>query len=414
LIRTVADLLSKLRESESRVLERQGIRHAPTIGGMYEGLTKRLLGLALPHESVVDVSAGFITDDSGALSDEMDCLVVTAPGDPVSYTDKRKFHVDDVVAVIQVKKNLYSKDLKSGYENLASVRELEPVRGRYGALFKHAYQTTTRQPVPDPAEYEVLPHDLKMVYYTLGMELYYPARIVLGYDGFKTESSLRNSFAAFLTGSAGADGRAVGYGVHALPSLICCGTHSLVKANGMPFRSPIEPDGFWPVYLSTSTNPTELILEVIWTRLVYDGLLSGAVFDDADYPVPMNRFIDALPAAGGWQYAFADAPRRRIDEPKAERRWAPQVVDEAQAEMIVRLTQDDSVSLHDAEVVAYLAQHDYSPESMAASLQDLGLAAVKGGSLVSIASELAVAVLPDGTVVVGDSQSALARWLISE
>lgn len=189
---------------------------------------------------------------------------------------------------------------------------------------------------------------------------------------------------------------------------------SLVKANGMPFRSPIEPDGFWPVYLSTSTNPTELILEVIWTRLVYDGLLSGAVFDDADYPVPMNRFIDALPAAGGWQYAFADAPRRRVDQPKAERRWAPQVVDEAQAEMIVRLTQDDSVSLHDAEVVAYLAQHDYSPESMAASLQDLGLAAVKGGSLVSIASDLAVAVLPDGTVVVGDSQSALARWLISE
>ena len=253
-----------------------------------------------------------------------------------------------------------------------------------------------------------------MIYYALGMDLYYPARIVLGYEGFKTQSSLRDSFEAFLKGSAGPDGRAVGYGVHALPSLICCGTHSLVKANGMPFRSPIDEEGYWPVYLSTSANPTELILEVIWTRLVYEGLLSGTVFDDGDNPVSMNRFIDARPSVGAWEYAISHFPKDQIDQPRTEPQWAPVFVDEAQCEMIGRLLQHGGVRLDDANVAAYLAEHRYTPESMAASLHGLGLTVVSEGRLVAIANELACAALPDGRFAVADNQAALMRWAAGE
>jgi hypothetical protein len=43
MIRTVAGLLDSLKHREMEIIARSGIRHAPTIGAQYEGLTSDLL-----------------------------------------------------------------------------------------------------------------------------------------------------------------------------------------------------------------------------------------------------------------------------------------------------------------------------------------------------------------------------------
>lgn len=48
MIRDIADLLRSFAEKEVQVLEEAGIRHAPTIGEMYEDLTIDILGRTIP------------------------------------------------------------------------------------------------------------------------------------------------------------------------------------------------------------------------------------------------------------------------------------------------------------------------------------------------------------------------------
>ncbi len=55
MIKTVSDFLNKLREKENELLKKQNIKHRPTIGDMYEGLTKNLLGMAFPEKISLDI-----------------------------------------------------------------------------------------------------------------------------------------------------------------------------------------------------------------------------------------------------------------------------------------------------------------------------------------------------------------------
>ncbi|PKQ37242.1 MAG: hypothetical protein CVT59_08355 [Actinobacteria bacterium HGW-Actinobacteria-1] len=411
MIKTVSEFLERLREAEHDALQAQNITHRPTIGDMYEGLTQELLDRALPVESGIEVSAGFITDDSGALSHELDCLVVTAPGTKVPYTDKQVFHIDDVVAVVQVKKNLYSGDLRSGFENLASVNEIQPSRDRHGPLFRDAYQATTQLPVPSVDDWRSLPHNLQMVYYTLAMELYYPARIIFGYNGFKSQSALRKSFIAHLESQRLPSGVIPGLGIHKLPTLICCGEHSLAKANGAPFCTPFDDDGYWPVYGSTTGNPLRLLLEVVWTRLVYDDKMSGSVFDDDDETQPMHRLIDARPCKGGWEYRISPASRKDADRPMVPKKWQPAILDVAQFTIVSRLAAGTDVSV-DSELTAYLEKHGYSPASFSRALQKPGLAVLQDGRFVLLTRKCMCAVLPDGRFAAADDEAGqFTRWI---
>ena len=48
MINSIATLLRQLQAKEAAKLDEQGITHAPTIGAMYEGLTRDLLDRACP------------------------------------------------------------------------------------------------------------------------------------------------------------------------------------------------------------------------------------------------------------------------------------------------------------------------------------------------------------------------------
>jgi len=243
-----------------------------------------------------------------------------------------------------------------------------------------------------------------MIYHTLQTELICPARIIFGYNGFKTQKALRESFVKFLSDQGN---NASGYGVYSLPSLISCGNHSLVKANGMPFCSPIQEDGCWPVYGSITGNPLELLLEIIWTRLVYDDKLSGEVFHDSGYIQSLNRFIDAkLVKSGertGWMYQYVDASEEQLTLLHEPVQWEPVTLDEAQYSIVNLLCHEEKVDVSKKEFIDFINKYEYSSESFVQAIKKTGLVGCDGDLLVLLTRNCVCAMLPDGRLVAGEN-----------
>ena len=86
MITTIAALLRDLMKKEAERLDGQDIAHGPTIGNMYEGLTRDILDRAIPADLDVRVVDGFVRGADGRLSPQMDAMVVVGEGEPIPYT----------------------------------------------------------------------------------------------------------------------------------------------------------------------------------------------------------------------------------------------------------------------------------------------------------------------------------------
>jgi hypothetical protein len=269
------------------------------------------------------------------------------------------------------------------------------------------------QDLPERDQFSSLPHDVQVIYHTLAKEVYLPARIIFGYNGFTKQSALRDSFAKYLDDRIVPGERAGGLGVFRLPSLISCGRHSLVKFNGIPFCVPIEDDGFWPVYGSTSGNPIELLLEIVWTRLVYDGRLPGSIFDEDDTVDIVRRFIDARPRKGGWEYRVRETSREVLDGPPPETvKWQPATLSEMEFDIVSLLCSGADLGEDDPVVMDILRTHGSTVENLAQSLKSTGLAVLHDGKFVLLTRGCQCAILPDGRFVAAENCARqLTRWL---
>lgn len=71
MITAFAQMLRELQEREATVLDGQDITHAPTIGDMYEGLTRDILDRAIPESAGVQIVDGFAVGPDGTLSPQL-------------------------------------------------------------------------------------------------------------------------------------------------------------------------------------------------------------------------------------------------------------------------------------------------------------------------------------------------------
>ena len=415
MIKTVSQLLQRFSEMENEMLKQQNIDHRPTIGDMYEELTHDLLDKALPCSSELNVSSGFITDDNGNLSAELDCLLVCGEGESIPYIKKRKYQIDDVVAVIQVKKNLYSADIEDGYNNLLSVMNFSPTLSKRTVLLRDAFQSITRRPLPEPEDVDKLPIEIGMIYRSLVTELYAPLRIILGYNGFKSHSNFRQSVADYLFKQCDGTPRK-GFGPTSFPSLIICGKYSLVKCNGMPFSIPLEDDYVWPFYWSKESRPIELLLELIWTRLVYQQKMSPSVFDDDLWLGSFARFISVKLVTKeekqGWEYLVTPASDDELQQPIEERMWEPVFIDQTQFVIMNLLCSDGEVDLAEADCETFIRSNGWTLNAFVESLNSSGLAARNGNKLVLLTRGCSCVILPDGRYVAGENiANQLTKWL---
>ncbi|MCL4264853.1 MAG: hypothetical protein KJ069_16640 [Anaerolineae bacterium] len=119
-------------------------------------------------------------------------------GTQIPYTEDFKYPLAQVIAILEVKKNLYTDTLDSAYQNLISAKKLS-LKGLKDTetsrkQFRDAYSSLVGE---DPFSYENLdeiPVWKKQIRSALYEESLIPIRIVVGYHGFASENSLREAF----------------------------------------------------------------------------------------------------------------------------------------------------------------------------------------------------------------------------
>jgi len=85
------------------------------------------------------VNNSFIYNDSGVLSKEMDCMIVIGEGQKISFSKQYKYHIENIVGVIQVKKKVYKDSIDDAHQNLKSV--IETAEPRNGEMYMRQIQS---------------------------------------------------------------------------------------------------------------------------------------------------------------------------------------------------------------------------------------------------------------------------------
>jgi hypothetical protein len=416
MIRTVAELLRALQEVEIRQIEKAGIRHASTIGEMHEGLTSSILDKAIPSEAGLRVVSGFVENGSGMQSGQIDCMLVFGEGMSLPYSKHSKWHVRDVVAVLEVKKRLFSRELADAQEHLRAVLD---IYGDYivrdavesfniePSLFAFGNITGVVPPTHDEASR--LPFHLEMLYRTLIVEQISPLRIILGYGGYASEFSFRQAFVRFLEKGRSRNG----FGAGSLPQLVICGKYSLVKTNGHPYSAPLRNDR-WLIVATSNENPLGFLLELIWTRLSRRMKMPNSYLSDLSVervsPLLWCKAVEQGPRQG-WQFWFDVVDRSALEQDPPPRDWKPFVVSPGQFAVMNTLCVEGSLSLEDTRI-RELRMHENTALD---ELCEMRLVAKEGNRIVLLTRLCRCAIMPSGELIVGeDSNGRMTAWVERE
>lgn len=420
-IRTAADLLSEILRKELPKLDQVPIKHAPTIGDMYEGLSSSILNRALPDGLGLRVVTGFACDDDGRLSGQMDCMVVKGEGERLPYSETYVWHVKDIIAVIEVKKNLHSAELRDAFSQLKTVSAIEhpyyqgneelddPNRSMGPSIRTFAEMTGRAAWGADGIA--TLSYAEEAILNALALEQVSAIRVILGMHGFKSEQNFRSSMVEYLEENIGN----IGFGPTDFPQLIISGGYSLVKTNGRPFMAPLV-DGWWPFYFSTPENPLRLLLEFIWTRL--DEMYGfGHQLWGEDLEMEVGRGLLSFRAVhvdgrSGWQARVHEINKEELNKIPVTEQWSPSFIGEEEFALLVRLCQGMEVHADDSEILSWLESRGTEYDSVRDRLLETHLVASYGRHLKLITKECGLAILPTGEYVAAENSTGrLTRWI---
>ena len=353
MIETASDFLEQFKKYALSRIEKddKDIKHTVAIGDNFEGLTAELLNKAIFKDlNLKMVERSFIYNDSGAISDELDCLLVVGDGQKMSFANRYKYHIKDVIAVFQVKKNLYANDIDDSHQNLRSVIEVSEPRNAepfVGRLLRDAYKLLTSKELPDKERRERFT-DRENIYHYLMMEAFHPLRIVIGYYGYTTEYGLREGFVKKMEQIV-KDGPVRGYSPGSFPSLFICGNSTIIKNNGMPMTIPLTDDDFYfHILTSSSGRPMYHLLELIWTRLSYKFGISSTIFGDdfdseATHPFLSCKEKKIDEENWGWEFMYHPLTRKQLSMPLVPIPWTPTEIDREKYSILNVLTQVGTV-----------------------------------------------------------------------
>jgi len=410
MIRTVADLLSALKERESASLASwsRDVNHPTLIGDMYEGLTRDLLDKAIFDDLDLRVVDGKIRNANGELSGQIDCMIVHGDGEPIPYTASWIYPVAQVIAVVEVKKNLYSEQLLDAHENLLTVRYVEETLKSNYKYIRSCFWRLTCEDIPGD-DIKALTPERQMLFGSLARDICTPLRIVIGYVGFKGESNLQKSIIEFLQQKQGQQG----FGPSSLPSLIICDGYSVVKVNGSPYTarlprtSKLGQEEYWPLYASTSHNSILILLEILWTRLRYRFAISATIFGEDQDIENLNLFLLAKPVPWSrWELYFDEWSEAELKARPEFLEWQPPLIGVAEFTAFARLSHGEELNLNDAELPDFLRRNGLTIEQFAERLKATGLIDIDAsGAIIPLAESLALGVTPKGEYFVDSADN---------
>ncbi|MGH9645036.1 MAG: hypothetical protein ACRD3Q_21745, partial [Terriglobales bacterium] len=270
----------------------------------------------------------------------------------------------------------------------------------------HAFGQLTGISAPQRGVVRDLPFHLEMIYRNLMVELLAPIRIVFGYGGYRSELSLRTGFLDWV----GKHTMRHGYGATALPSLIVCGKHSLVKLNGYPYSAPLHDDK-WLLVGSSHENPLLLLIELIWTKLSH----YFAMPDWFDMDLTMQGVSPLLWARAeqvndqsGWEYWGIDLGKKSIEKVRPSVEWEPFRISDYQFAVLNVLCANEVVPATDPIFTNLSA----SEENQLNALMKERLVGRKGDAFTLLTRALQCVFTPDGEAVAADNNSGrLTAWL---
>lgn len=414
MITSLSQFLDQLQEKEAAILAEQPVTHGPTIGDMYEGLTRELLERAIPEELNIRLVDGFVIGVDGKHGHQTDAMLVMGErGQRIPKTDQWIWPIEDVLAVFEVKKTLFGNQLVDSIEKMRVVslqqKELMASERKQVKLgpSKDAFARLMGR-FPTAGELEDFQGVGGEILRTIAHEQLAPVRIVFGYEGYADETGLRKGFLdALRDAPEGIAGPAV------LPNLVICRKNAILKMNGHPFISPVGDDGRWNLFGSTRTAPFALLLELIWTRL-------GNEFN-AQFPVDDNLVKEVIApllagevvidgSARGWMFHYSTLSKKQLADTSPDQ-WEP-----------VSVTLEEHVIFGMAMDLGGLDLNDQSlQEGAVQSGLDLKVLADRlvASRLFSwVAVDVAhpvndtihTAVTPDGNFWLSDNQRLLGLW----
>jgi hypothetical protein len=404
MIKTVAQMLEQFLAKEKAVLNSSNITQTTTIGTMWENVSKSILCKSLPCDNLT-VGSGFAEHPSGTLSKEFDCVLAIGEGRKIPYTDKLIFRPEQIVAIVQVKKTLYTKDLDDGFRNLQDILNFEiPHPPNCLMTVRRSFQIIANVPLPD--DIALLNPSLKGLYQMLLCEAVNPCRILLGYYGFKTEDTFRQGIIDILMSFAGEKG----WGPPSMPGYVIGNGFAAVKNTAMPYGLRMVND-WMPFYTTTSSiSPLEILVEAIWSRLNFMGFADASLFGEDLTRDSFNRLIDARPVSElHWEIRF-DGSSVPAHDNQDTADWEPWFVSQ-NAYMLVAILCKIFPKPLSRVTFAQIP-------GLLASIQELeknGIAARRtdNNDLVELLTvECLCIILPDGRFAVGENDSGrMMRWV---
>lgn len=416
MIRTVADLLFQLVEREKQVLGGVHLVHAPTIGEMYEGLARSVLDQGIPEEFGLRWISGFVRSSEGRLSRQIDCMLVRGNGELIPHTEKEICGLDDVVAVVEIKKSLLSAEVMDAWQNLSSVTALyrndegsaQDARVSIDPLLR-AFSSVTGKVFRASTDKDELPTLDRLIAHCLHFDLACPIRVVFGFEGYKTEKGLRDAFYTCL------DRLSDGVGIPSIPNIISSGNFSLCKLTGFPYSSRVD-DGWWGVVGSTSANPLAILLEHIFCRLSHTASIQkylGADLEVEQFSRVLTARFRKEGVRAGWEYRFTDIPERELRARRNVGEWEPVQINQATAVFMQLLARRGATDLAEPFLVESARDAGMEPSQFADWLVVEGLVLWDAERLVPAFDNCAVVIQSDGTFVAGNaSDHRLRNWVL--
>lgn len=417
MIKNITNLLTDLKKNGIDLISQaEYIKHPGMIGDMYEGLTAELLNKSIFEGLNLKVVSGKIINNNGGISSQIDCMIVVGEGEILPFTTNFVYHYSQVIAVIEVKKNLSKKEILGSYSNLKSVMEVSRFPDKDGESFmlqlhKTAWEGLTNTEYPLREDISKYPEDLQFIYHTLFMEAYFPLRIVFGFFGFQSEYSLRESFVNILNEKIeNKENR--GFGIGSFPNLIISEKYSLIKSNGMPYAVPFQDEEFyWPFYLSSNKNPILHLLELLWTRLSFKFKISSNIFEDDLYKNFDHAFLNCKFATNeygdkGWAYSYFELTKEELELEEPQEKWQPFEINQLEFVIINLLCSIEELQFNDPILIECLTEHNTSLEELLQNLSAKKLIFFNDKSL-KLSTKKCITILKGDKIYAGDDVNGM-------
>jgi len=419
MIKNLADLLGDFVKAEVDILNEQNIKHPPTIGAMYEGLTKEIFNKSIFEGLDLRViTNSFII----GCKTEFDVMLVTGEGEEIPYTKSYKYKPENIIAIVQTKKNIFTQDLREGHDNIKFLIDYyKSLEGEdyHLRLLNDGFRHICRKPLA-ARDLKELSLEEEYIYESLRIDAILPVRIIWGYNGFKSELKLRESFIEHISENLTNDfNNPIGYfGPHNFANLTICNSFSIIKNNGMPFIVPKQNDNYWPFLATSSHNPLSFFLELIWTRLSYKFKLPMEIFGDDLDMEPAKRFLDGrvrkIGEKIGWEFNYFYLSNDVLKKHNTIEQWQPTELDETQFIIINELCVKSEIDIVDnKDLEKFVKTGNYkSLNEFVEKLKETALVTTINNKLTLLTDKCSCVILPDGRYIAGENKSGrLMNWV---